>query len=185
MNKLFISSGFVEDGVLANARGETLCMRSLPRFLRVLLTTDGTVTKSIESYFWEPVNVINLGQSYVHLGHPADFINKVAGDKVLERCVELVGERSGKQFAHARSLICTQYLGEQLRADLEAGRVGIGELLRECGLETYREIMQIGYTDQDHCFATEDKLIWRTYRIVMDRHPLIQITESFPLAAYQ
>ena len=185
MNKLFTSSGVVEDGVLIDERGQSLCMRTLPSFLRVLLTTDGTVTKSIESYFWEPVNVVNLGQKYVSLECGAPLIDKEPGDRVLERQVNLIGGDTNTHYAHARSLICTQFLAKSLKSDLEEGRVGIGELLRECGLETYREIMEVGFSTQRSNPGVSGDVVWRTYRIVMEKHPLIQITESFPLSVYQ
>jgi len=62
--------------------------------------------------------------------------------------------------------------------------VGVGELLRECGLETYREIVAIGEGGAAEPLA-DDESIWRTYRIVMEHQPFIQITEFFPRPIYQ
>ena len=38
-------------------------LRTLTPFQRALMVIDGTVTKYIEAYMMEPVNVIRLGQS--------------------------------------------------------------------------------------------------------------------------
>lgn len=184
MTKLFTSSGFLLDGMVQSPRGESIPLQNLPPFLRVLLTTDGTVTKSIESYFWEPVRVLNLGQKYVNLEAAAPLIDKRIGESVLQRSIALRGEKSMREYALAESLICTQYLSSDIRRDLEEGRVGIGELLRECGLETYREIMDIGYSSGGEQ-GLQQPYVWRTYRIVMQHHALIQITERFPLEAFK
>ena len=180
MARLFTSTGYLE----ADDQSTTLSLQRLPAFLRVLLTTDGTVTKSLESYFWEPVKVKNCGQQYLTLATAAPVINRQVGDRVLRRTVQLVGEKSGTCYATAVSLICAELLTDGLRASLEGGRVGVGELLRECGLETYREIVAIGEGGAAEPLA-DDESIWRTYRIVMEHQPFIQITEFFPRPIYQ
>jgi chorismate-pyruvate lyase len=101
------------------------------------------------------------------------------GQEVIARSVALVGENSGVEFARASSYIRPQALPAEIRRELESGKVGIGELLKECGLETYRELISLG---SDH--SSEEYRVMRTYRIVMDQQPFIQITESFPLSAY-
>lgn len=187
MNKLFTSSGYVEADALNTATGKKVDFQALPAFLRVLLTTDGTVTKSLESFFWEPVVVENLGQDYVALENAAPIIDLQAGARVLHRKVQLKGSKSQRVYTTAVSLIRAELLDVRMREDLEAGNVGIGELLRECGLETYREIVEFGYGGEN-----ENKVeinfpatsIWRRYRIIMNHQPFIQITEEFPLAVF-
>ncbi len=145
MTKHFTATGYLPSGKLTNCAGDIIDFASLPAFLRVLLTTDGTVTKSLESWFWEPVAVRNLGQAYIQLQEPAPIIACAAGESVLQRRVELVGQRSERHFVLADSLIRAAILPSGVREDLEAGLVGIGEILRECNLETYREIVDFGY----------------------------------------
>lgn len=180
MSSLFVSSGYVESQVVTLADGSALDLSTLPAFMRVLLTTDGTVTKSIESFFWEPVGVVTLGQNRQQLATTIASINKKAGDEVLVREVQLVGERSRIVYAQAHSYVCPEALPASMCSDLEQGKVGIGELLRECGLETYRELLSLNKEQQG-----EHTWISRTYRIVMAHSPIIQITEKFPLAVYQ
>ncbi len=180
MTRLFTSTGYLE----ADDQSTSLDLQALPPFLRVLLTTDGTVTKSLESYFWEPVNVRNCGQKYVALEVDAPVIMRNSGDTVLKRTVQLLGSSTGSCYATAVSLICTELLQADLRQRLECGRVGVGELLRECGLETYREIVAVGEGSVDKELMPA-AAIWRCYRIMMNHKPFIQITESFPLEVYQ
>lgn len=154
-----------------------LDLATLPPFLRVLLTTDGTVTNSLEAFFWEPVAVEPVLQEELSLEHAAPFIELEAGDRVLLRRVRLRGVNSKTVYVKAESLIRFDLLPANFQSDLKAKKLGIGELLRDCGLETYREILEVGCDDK-----SQD--LWRTYRIVMDHRPFIQITEHFPLAVF-
>lgn len=178
MTRLFTSTGYIDRQDEPNAE----LMKTLPSFLRVLLATDGTVTKSLEAFFWEPIAVQNHGQGYLQLEADAPVINRSAGDTVLRRSVQLQGRHSGSRYASAVSLICTEMLSTSLTTRLEAGRMGIGELLRDCGLETYREVVAIGRGGDNP--DSDEASVWRTYRIVTDHKPFIQITEFFPLSIY-
>lgn len=176
-------------GLISNAKSESLDLQQLPPFLRTLLVTDGTVTKSLEAYFWEPVQVDTLRQSTVTLVQAQEWLHCQPGDTVLQREVRLLGSHSGKVYAYARSLIRLEILPTHLRDALLQGSIGIGELLRETGLETYREILDMG-SEQDESltgfFELQPcgELIYRTYRIMAQHEPAIQITEYFPRRLY-
>jgi chorismate-pyruvate lyase len=178
MNTLFGSSAYVETEHFLSKTENALSLSELPAFLRVLLTTDGTVTKSLEAYFWEPVSVFSVSQGLQVLHFDAPNLNRKAGSTLISRRVELRGKTSCRIYASAESLICDERLPVKLKTELNAQRLGVGELLRECGLETYREILGVGQSERGDS-------VWRTYRIVMEHHPFIQITEHFPLAEYQ
>ena len=179
MQDYFKSRGYVPGGVLTNSKNEILHMERLPPFLRTLLVADGTVTKSLEAFFWEQVTVENLGQAPLQLTQDVSALALLSGATVLERRVRLLGVESRREFALAHSLIKLEALPEHLREDLQLGRIGIGELLRERGLETYREILDVG-----QAAATSDA-IYRTYRIVIQHQPAIMITETFPCNVYR
>lgn len=178
----FKSRGYVPGGIVTNSKNETLHMEALPPFLRTLLVTDGTVTKHLEAFFWEQVEVENLGQSETTLERDVPWLEMHAGDAVLHRRVRLHGAESGRVYAHAESLIRLASLPDKLRVDLLQGRIGIGELLREKGLETYREILDVGKGDIGQ---GGDERVYRTYRIVINHHPAILITEEFPCDLYR
>ena len=161
--------------------GERFDLSQLPPFLRVLLTTDGTVTKSLESYFWEPINVHCTYQGEEKLKEQAKVINKQQGDRVLTRRVALKGAHSSRCFARAESHIALELLPENICIALKEERMGIGELLRESGLETYRELMAFGMAHDEE----KGEHLWRTYRIMLNHKPCIQITEQFDLALFR
>ena len=150
-------------------------IRSLPPFLRTLLVADGTVTKSLEAFFWEKVNVETVAQNDHELGQNIESIGANTGDHVLKREVTLCGETTEKIYAYATSYLKLETLDPEVKDSLLDGKIGIGELLREIGLETYREIIDIGEAKE---------MIYRTYIIHIGGHPIIQITEHFPLDCY-
>lgn len=185
----FKTQGYIPGGILINANHEELALDTLPAILRVLLTTDGTVTKSLEAYFWEPIRVENLGQAPVALQGEIKWLQAAAGETVLQRRVRLTGGESGDVYVYAESIVRLQLLPEPLREDILAGRIGIGELLRECGLETYREILDVGGAAEPEVHALfgeerKTRVIYRTYRILLNHQPAILITEKFPERLY-
>jgi chorismate-pyruvate lyase len=164
-------------------------LMDLPPYLRTLMVTDGTVTNSLEAYFWEQVAVQNLGQQVTRLDRELPQLELHPGDSVLRRRVRLVGTGSQRPYVFAESFLRLELLPDGLRQDIEAGKLGIGELLRECELETYRELLDFGVESVGGLaellqVAEDDPLVYRTYRIAFHHHPMILITEKFPLARF-
>ncbi len=190
MSELFRAKGYAPGGFVMNSKQEVMEMAALPPFLRTLLVTDGTVTKSLEAYFWEVVNVENLGQQELTVEEAIERLNITPGDSALRREVRLVGADSGTAFVYARSLLRLNLLPEDLRAQIRAGKIGIGELLRECGLETFRELLDFGTEPAGALaevlgVAADDELVYRVYRISFHQEPMILVTEKFPRAIYE
>ena len=152
--------------------------------MRVLLTTDGTVTKSLESYFWEPIDIDKLTQQQIILRCPELLLGRDIGDVLLQRKIQLRGEHSNTVYAKATSLVCLDMLPPGILSSVIEGSTGIGELLRESGLETYREIVDFGQCQFDSDEVGSKMAIWRTYLIKMNQQPFIQVTETFPLTVF-
>lgn len=177
------SEGYLGDARLRHPDGSWYALEELPPVLRTLLVTDGTVTKILEAYFWEPVEVKALHLDVCSTARAVPWLNLSAGEKVLARDVELRGARSHNRYARAFSIIKLTEFDADLRDALVQGSVGIGVLLRESGLETYREIMTVG---MDVNAADHPGLqVYRTYRITRANKPVILIRESFPLTLYR
>lgn len=178
-----LTKRFRAKGYAAAARieggGVSLEFSKLPPLLRVLLLQDGTVTKTLEAYFWEPVTIITLAQQMDVLGD--DVIPGCGADMVvLHRQVEIAGDTSGRLYCLASSLVRTDLLPDSIAARLIAGKIGIGELLRDKGLETYRELEAMFISlDSDRGI-----MIARNYLIYLHQVPVVKITERFPLSVY-
>lgn len=183
--------GFVPGGIVTNHRMEQLHLEKVPPFLRTLLVTDGTVTKSLEAYFWEQVQVQTLDQGFEGLKQDLQWLGLKKGESILHRQVRLQGLDSSQIYVFADSALRLKLLPERLRQDLMAQKIGIGEILRESGLETYREIVDMGMCQSQSLppvFGLDDEqqeLIYRRYRIVLDGKPVILISEYFPLGIYE
>jgi chorismate-pyruvate lyase len=179
----FRCDGFQRGGEIPCPGGGRLPLASLPPFLRALLVTDGTVTKILEAYFWEPVAVDTLAQDLMRAERDIPWVEVGAGDQVLIREARLRGTDSGKVYATAFSVIRTEHIPPAFRQRLIDREIGIGVLIRDSGLESYREVMEVGAAEEDTQTAGEDR-VFRTYRIIIDGVPVILITETFPLALY-
>lgn len=185
----FRCQGFLRDGIIRRHGGGELAIQALPPFLRALLVTDGTVTKILEAYFWEPVEVQTLQQEFVSAERPIEWIQVDPGDRILVRRARLSGADSGSVYASAFSVIRTQLIPESFRQRLIDREIGIGVLIRDSGMESYREVLEVGIeADEGSSANTAAKpldLVFRTYRIIIDGQPVILITESFPLDLYK
>lgn len=178
----FRCEGFVRDGTIARADREPVAIDTLPPFLRALLVTDGTVTKILEAYFWEPVVVDTLRQEFIVAEAAIAWIEIAAGDPIMVRRARLRGADSGEHYAHAFSVIRTELIPPHFRQRLIDREIGIGALIRDSGLESYREVMEVGIEPADHGALSDG--VFRTYRIIIAGKPVILITETFPLLLY-
>jgi len=186
----FRSSGFLQEAVIDTESGKSLDLTNLPAFLRTLLVTDGTVTKSLEAWFWEDVKIQTVSNRLEVLNSGLVGLEVAAGDQVLQREVNLKGVQSDTVFACARSTVSLKHLPREIGTALENGDIGIGELLREKGVETYRDIFNINYLsilpEDDQLVASlQAEVLSRSYRIRVNNRPAIIVTEYFPINIYQ
>ena len=185
----FRSSGFIDNNIINTESGESLDLTKLPAFLRTLLVTDGTVTKSLEAWFWENVQVDPLSNKLETSEDSVLGLEVESGDKVLQREVILRGVQSNTVYACARSTVSLKHLPKEVGLALEKGKIGIGELLREKGVETYRDIFNIDYfvdlpNNDDLISSLKPEILSRTYRIRVNGYPAIIVTEFFPMNVY-
>jgi chorismate-pyruvate lyase len=156
----------------------------LPAVLRTLLVADGTVTRLLEAYFWEPFRVRLLSQEI--LREPAS----PPGEEVerLHRIVVIEGTSRGP-VAWARSVISLQRLELPFRHALLKGNGGIGELIRQDRIETYRHIDYVGLGPAGALGTVFDAppdavVARRRYRIHRFGEVLIELEEVFPVKAF-
>ena len=182
--------GYIKTGIITNDRDEHLDIAAMPPILRTLLVTDGTVTKTLAAYFWEEIDVQQISQFSDLLEEEVKALECHKGDTVLLRNVRLCGKDSGDIYAFCPSIINPAHLPEEVRQQLIGGQIGIGEILRDKGLETYRQVVDVfreinqevlpGYSSD-----YSGEFICRTYLVYFDHKPIIQITEKFPYRLYQ
>jgi chorismate-pyruvate lyase len=177
--------GFHLNGVRPESDQNGLDFDTLQPVLRALLAMDGTVTKFLESFFWEPIQVQQLFQGDICLEHDLPALETSAGTPVLKRHVVLRGLKTNQIYAFAESFIRVDRLWSSIREDLLQGRLGIGELLRDRRLETYREVLTYGREAAGTFSSTlqmdaAEAVLYRSYRIYSQHTPIILISEKFP-----
>ena len=167
---------------------ETLDISTLTPFQRALLAADGTVTKLIEAYALEPVDVILLKQAEQTLSQAHAWLEAPAQSSVITREVLLRGQTTTTPYVYARSLLMPQRLTADIRRGLELEAGGLGRILLNSRIENRRELLWYGREvlsgippelgQLRNCAA-----ISRTYRIIVSDQPAMLITEHFPLNA--
>src|SRR5581483_7251551 len=98
-------------------------------FQRLLLMTDGTVTKMLEAYTGEEIQVVRLSQA-VH-------------SSVLDRKILLRGRSSQRNLLYAESIIALDRLNQPVRDGLLKDEMPIGQLLLNSQAETFRKILHV------------------------------------------
>lgn len=163
---------------------EAVSAAELTPLQRALMVIDGTVTTFLEAWALEPVLVTRLWQRPQLLDAPDRWLELPAGATLTERAVLLSGARSRGFFAFAESRINAARLPAAMRGALEAGAVGLGQILLASGLESRREGLWCG---REHLRSlpeavaalTDGDFLSRSYRVTVAGLPLMQITERF------
>ncbi|MBI3610528.1 MAG: DUF98 domain-containing protein [Nitrospirae bacterium] len=177
--------GFLPKVTAGNIPLNGICFQEMNPFLRALLVTDGTVTKFLEAYLWEPIRVEKLFQEETRSASAVPELELKSGDAVLLRRILLRGVQSGCVYTFAESHIRIDRLDVGIQNDLRQGRLGMGELLRDRRLETYREILDFGTEKAGKELSAYfeikegDPIYFRRYRISVKGRPVIVIAEKF------
>jgi chorismate-pyruvate lyase len=161
-------------------------LRTLSPFHRALLVTDGTVTKFIEAYRMEPIDVRLLLSEVRQLSAHHHWLDAPKNADVVVREVALQGRQSGDIYAYAVSLVVPQSLPERSRRALEVDGESLGRILLKERTETYREILWFGketLTELPDMLShlRSREFLSRTYRILAGGRPIMLINEKFPM----
>ena len=84
---------------------EDLDPHSLTPVERTLLVIDGTVTRFLEAYFAEPIDIVNVGETRESLKKEHALLELSKGEEVVSRRVLLRGSKSDRTYASAASLV--------------------------------------------------------------------------------
>lgn len=157
----------------------------LPPILRVLLVTDGTVTRILEAYFGEPVGVDVLSHSELRSDRRYPEIDVLTGDPILRRCVTLRGRVTHTIYVYAKSTVVLACVPQDVRRKLIEGKKGVGELLLRGRVETYRELLAIRRAPADEWgpplgLPRDASVLVRSYKIWSEGRAAIAIEEVFP-----
>ncbi len=162
---------------------------SLSLVQRILLITDGTVTHIVQEYAGEPICVVKLSQSLRPSGEESSELQLGEEETVLRRKVLLQGQRTGRNFVYAESVILADRLPEAVRDKLQRTDEPLGKVLQEHQMETFREIIHwgeepVGEWGEHFGIQPQATAVSRSYRVWAGQKPIMLITEKFPVTAF-
>jgi chorismate-pyruvate lyase len=165
-------------------------LTNLSRFQKILLITDGTVTKLLEHYLDEPIIVHKLNEEIKQDVIFPDHYDVDASTDILQREIFLQGQLTGKNWIYAESAIFTDHLSTAFRKDLLESNQPIGKLWIKYRLEIYKNIISVEEEKAQILapyFGIEahDRIISRTYSVYSNQKVIMIITEKFPLLFFQ
>ena len=149
------------------------------------LEIDGTVTRFLEAYALERVEILKLGQGEIRLPRPIDLLEADLGARITTRQVLLCGRDSQRIYAYGSSLILPDRLAAVPREALNDSEKGLGRIMVETKMETYREIVW-RYREHSPVLPqvirplADIGLACRTYRVFHRGLPIMMINEKFP-----
>jgi chorismate--pyruvate lyase len=160
-------------------------IRKLNRDLRLLIATNGTLTRILGIVADEEI-VVQIVKQKIHRVAPgkAEFC-PLSGERVLQRRVLLQGRSSGHRFVAAESLIAIDLLPHAIMEGLTGTQCPIGEIMAAERLETFKEAADVWMGQSPDWLAVagyqtpQSRIVGRRYRIIVEGRPVTVITEYF------
>ena len=162
----------------------TIDLGRLDAFLRNLLVTDGTVSRSLEAHTLRPVTVEPVEQSETL---PPPAIARALDIGEDEACLRrrVVMRLAGPEpSVWAESFVVPGRVPVEFLRALRENSRGIGGSLEQLKLESWRELLWFGLGSPPPWPgpSTTSRTLRRAYLIVIRGRPALMITEDFALA---
>ncbi|MEM7756683.1 MAG: chorismate pyruvate-lyase family protein [Cyanobacteria bacterium P01_A01_bin.40] len=152
---------------------------------RLLLVTNGNIDDILQAYTGETVSTVKLHQQLVISGSRLSPLQLQRDYQILKRVTLLQGTKTNINYLYTDLQLVLERLPVALRDEVMFGVQPISKLFQQQKLETYREILDCGIEPagsltQYFPIEPDAKLIYRTYLILVNGLPLMQIKERFP-----
>jgi chorismate-pyruvate lyase len=168
-----VSAHFLDQGSLPPDLREVE-PTALDPFLRLLLFSDGSVTRTLAVHDLKPVVVRLLEQTSSAAAEDATALAAEPGEPVVRRRIAIAPD------VFAESNLVPARLPATFLPTLASSRGGIGEALDRCALEVRRELLWFGLCDVPAWAPPlAGEALLRCYRIVSGGQPAILIREGF------
>jgi len=158
---------------------------------KILLTTDGSITRLLEVLTGNPVIIITKIKATISVDEELAKELKIEfREKTNYRVVYLKNTDSDRALIFARSWTPIMRLGGAIKEDLTSTDIAIGKILAKHKLETRREVISMDLLEADDILKEAFKLksgelmLSRYYNIIHEAKILIRINEIFPLSSF-
>lgn len=166
-------------------------IRKLDRDLRILIATNGTLTRILSVIANDEI-VVEIIKQQIHLVAPKmRDLEQLATGRVLQRRILLKGRNSGKPFIAAESLIAIDRLPPAIMTSLTTTDRPIGEVMAASCLETFKEAATVWIGELPDWLPVVGRqnsrpgIVGRRYRIISGGQPVFIITEYFLRTVFQ
>ncbi|ORB86272.1 chorismate--pyruvate lyase [Mycobacterium kansasii] len=165
-------------------------IRTLDRDLRILLATNGTLTRILNVVANEEIVVQIVNQQIRRTAAKVAELGPSVVGRVLQRNILLKGRNSGTVFVAAESLVAIDLLPPEIMVRLTRTDHPIGEVMAASYIETFKEAARVWLGDLPRWLALDGyqhsrrRTVGRRYRILTGGQPVIVITEYFLRAVF-
>jgi chorismate-pyruvate lyase len=105
------------------------------------------------------------------------ILKQTEKNNILIRTVNIIS-KDQSVLVSASSIIYLKNLPANVVSELRKGKKGIGMILLENKIETYKRITEIGYNSKDSC-------IYRRYVLLSNKRMVSKIVENFSIGMYR
>lgn len=132
---------------------------------------------------FEKILLINNGTTEQFLQILANSLTKIIimqqieKNNIITRKINIITKDQGKILAVANSIIYLENLPNKIKYEIRKGEKGIGMIILENKLETYKRITEIGYNSKDNYIS-------RKYKLLSGKHTISKVIENFLIGIY-
>src|SRR5215207_7020438 len=131
---------------------------------------------SIKLNYFEKILLMNNGTTELFLQILSNSLTKIVIIQQIEKN-NIITKYRGKILAEANSIIYLKNLTNKIKYEIRKGEKGIGMIILENKLETYKRITEIGYN-------SKESYIYRKYKLLSGKHIISKVIENFSLGIY-
>jgi chorismate-pyruvate lyase len=153
-------------------------VRSNSTILKDILKLEKMSNIKLNSF--EKILLINTGTTEQMLQILSNSLTKVLilqqteKNDIITRKINIISNNRKKILVSASSIIYVKNLPDKIIDEIRKGKKGIGMILLENKLETYKRIIEIGYN-------SSDSIIYRKYTLLSKNHIVSKIVENFSI----
>ncbi|MEM3382993.1 MAG: chorismate pyruvate-lyase family protein [Nitrososphaerales archaeon] len=180
----------VDEMLKAINRIEERIGSNLSNVQKILLTTDGSVTRILEILTKKPIIIETKIKTSIKADENLARELRIKPDEIVNYRVVHLKNPSDKALIFARSWTPMERLNEKIKKDLTSLDIPIGKILFKYKIETRREITSIDVINADDEMAkafhveSGNPMLSRYYNIIHEARVLIRINEAFPLSSF-
>jgi chorismate-pyruvate lyase len=132
---------------------------------------------------FEKILLINNGTTEQFLQILSNSLTKIVimqqteKNNIITRKINIITKYQGKILAVANSTIYLKNLPNKIKYEIRKGEKGIGMIILENKLETYKRITEIGYNSKEF-------YIYRKYKLLSGKHIISRVIENFLIGIY-